>query len=122
MRRADGESVARGAAAQDQLRARRLVFRVGKAAAAARARLFAVSGGEKILIKGAVMEPFAELMEGRSAGVLIMAAAVLFLIIQNYLSFYQESRSIYLMRRLPDPWDLFRRTAAKFGPRYDSKP
>ncbi len=79
--------------------------------ASARARLYAVIDGVKILRKGAVIPTFAELTENCSLGVLLMAVVALYLLIQNYLSFYQGSRSIYLMRRLPDRWDLLRRTA-----------
>ncbi len=30
----------------------------------------------------------------------------------NYMTFYRESKSIYLMRRIPDRWELPRRCAA----------
>ncbi len=79
--------------------------------ASARSQLYTISGGEKILLEGVMMETFAELTDGRFAGFILMAVVMLYLIIQNYVSFYQGSRSIYLMRRLPDRWDLLRRTA-----------
>ncbi len=79
--------------------------------ASARARLYAVTGGERILRKGVMIVPFAELTDNCSSGVLLMAVVALYFIIQNYVSFYQGSRSIYLMRRLPDRLELWRRTA-----------
>ena len=66
--------------------------------------------GERILRPGAVMPTFASIMHGTMIGFTFTAAVMLILAIRYYLTFYHGGRSIYLMRRLPDRWELFRRT------------
>ena len=62
--------------------------------------------GEKVLEEGAVMEPFWELSEGCFLGCFLGFFLLLFLSFLfaalRYFYYYQESRSIYLVRRLPD--------------------
>ena len=67
--------------------------------------------GERILRDGAMMPAFSEIIHGALAGFPFTAAVMLLFLCRNLLSFYQGSRSIYLMRRLPDVWELPRRTA-----------
>lgn len=41
---------------------------------------------------------------------LLQGASIFFgIIANNYLSYYRESRGVYLMRRVPDRWELHRR-------------
>ena len=57
----------------------------------------------------AMMPEFTELLGGSLRAVYIIVLVLLICIIMNYASFYQGSRSIYLMKRLPNPWELHRR-------------
>ena len=66
--------------------------------------------GERVLRDGAVMPAFADIAHGALAGFTFTAAVMLVFLCRNLLTFYQGSRSIYLMRRLPDVWELPRRT------------
>lgn len=54
------------------------------------------------LKKGAQIEPFVEILEDAPVGFLIVAICALIFIFLRYSYFHQGSRSIYLMRRLPD--------------------
>lgn len=66
------------------------------------------------LVAGRTMEPFWEVfsVNGSYPYVLPYAAAVLMMLwwmLTFYRSFYQDSKSIFLMKRLPDRWELARR-------------
>lgn len=67
--------------------------------------------GEQILRDGAMMPAFSAMTHGALTGFTLTAAVMLICFCRNILTFYQGSRSIYLMRRLPDMWELPRRTA-----------
>ncbi|MBR2370400.1 MAG: hypothetical protein IKA82_00100 [Clostridia bacterium] len=56
-----------------------------------------------ILKEGAKIEPFVELLEDAFVIFLITAVASLSFIIMRYAYFHQGSKSVYLMKRLPDP-------------------
>ena len=78
----------------------------------ARANLYTYSLTGEVLREGAVIEDFWGLiqkdfhsLDGFLIFYLVMAGTVVY----YYLSYYQESKSIYLMRRLPDKWELYRR-------------
>lgn len=67
---------------------------------------------------GAPMLDFVVLLTNRRPGgggsdcllfYFLSAVLMLFLIFRNYSTFYSGSRSIYLMKRLPDRWELLRR-------------
>lgn len=72
-------------------------------------RLYDTCYGQKRLISGAVMDRFTDVMGSSLILFLITIVCHLFLAGFYYLSFYQGSRSIYTMRRLPDRWELHRR-------------
>lgn len=74
--------------------------------------LFRHVDGEKVLLPGAVMPDFAALLPGVFGSFLLMAAVTAVLAALHYQYFYQGGRSIYLMRRLPDRWELPRRCLA----------
>lgn len=78
----------------------------------ARAELFVVVGGEKMLRPGAVIPAFDSLLGSALLGFVAAAAAMLFFIAYYYSYHWQGSKSIYLMRRLPDRWELARRCLA----------
>lgn len=61
------------------------------------------------LRSGAVMPAFWTLMDGPLDPYPIFAVSMLGFVIANYSYFYQESKSIYTMRRVKSPWELHRR-------------
>lgn len=77
----------------------------------ARTNLYESSMLGKVLKEGAVMTDFNHLLhEGDSLdGFLVFYLVMLGLLVYHYLYYYQGSKSIYLMRRLPDKWELHRR-------------
>ena len=66
-------------------------------------------GNVKTIMEGTVMRPFEELLENTMDGFLIFLAVMILLILLHYMSYYKDSKSIYLMKRLPDKWELYRR-------------
>ena len=76
--------------------------------------LFQYVGNQRVLMEDARMPLFAELLaESRPmAGFWITAACMAALAVWHYAYHYQGSRSIYLMRRLPSRWELWRRCLA----------
>lgn len=71
--------------------------------------LFEWSGTRKFLIPGAVMPDFVELLDSAMWGFLILHWCMLLLILYHYAYHRQGSKSIYLMKRIPDRWELHRR-------------
>lgn len=66
---------------------------------------------ESQIMNGAMMPPFSRLIRFSTAGFILLFAAMIILAFNHYLYHQQGSKSIYLMRRLPDRWELFRRCA-----------
>ncbi len=73
------------------------------------AQLFLWDGGKKLLDTSAVMPDFAQVLDGSLAGFLILALCMVALAAYHYAYHYQDGKSIYLMKRLPDGWELHRR-------------
>lgn len=65
--------------------------------------------GKRVLIDGAQMQPFETLYGGLSTGFYLLAAAMLFWALRHYLYHWQASKSVYLMRRLPNRLEWHRR-------------
>lgn len=65
--------------------------------------------GENVLIPGKMMVDFAILMENALNGFFLLSFCLVLLAIYHYAYHYQGSKSIYLMRRLPDGKELHRR-------------
>lgn len=65
--------------------------------------------GEKVLILGAVMPDFVELLGESLRGFFLYCLVLLVVVVWNYLYYYQGSRSIYLMKRLPNRFELHKR-------------
>lgn len=65
--------------------------------------------GERVLREGAVMVDFAQLIQRDLIGFFIPAAMMIAAAVQHYHFHLEGSRSIYLMRRLPDRFELHRR-------------
>ncbi len=72
-------------------------------------RLFRHEGDRKILRPDAVMPDFDVLALQYFVGFGILALIMLLFIFFHYGYHHQETKSIYLMRRLSDPWELHRR-------------
>lgn len=77
----------------------------------ARSDLFGYSHGSniRILLPDAVMPDFYLLLEHYWAGLAVLAMCMLALIVYHYVYHWQGSKSIYLMRRLPNRFELHRR-------------
>lgn len=64
-------------------------------------RLYIWRDDERVLIQGAVAEPFFSLAAGVGAAFLPLAIFTVLMIPYHYLYYFRETKSIYLMRRLP---------------------
>lgn len=72
-------------------------------------QLFQRLGDQRVLIPGAVMPDFDTLSLPWFVPFGILTAITLSFIFPHYGCHHQGSKSIYLMRRLADPWELHRR-------------
>ena len=72
-------------------------------------RLFNRTETSRYLRGDAMMPEFTDLLGGSLRAVFVIVLALLVCIVMNYASFHQGSKSIYLMKRLPDRWELHRR-------------
>lgn len=66
-------------------------------------------GGPRVLKAYEVMPDFADLLSSHLYGFLIVALCMLGVVLYHYAYHRQGSKSIYLMRRLPDGMELHRR-------------
>lgn len=71
--------------------------------------LYTFKAGKRILIENAVIRPFGELIGNGPFLYLLLAALLLLLSIYHYVCFYRGSRSIYLMKRLPERGEILKR-------------
>lgn len=71
--------------------------------------LFSWDGLAKVLNTSAVMPDFVQILGGSLNGFLVLALCMAAVAAYHYSYHYQGSKSIYLMRRLPDRWELPRR-------------
>lgn len=77
-----------------------------------RTDLFYRSGNQALLRAGAVMTDFGVLVNDTLWGFVLLAVCMLCMAVFRYAYFYRDSKSICLMRRLPDRWELHRRCLA----------
>lgn len=75
----------------------------------ARANLYEWTLKGEQLIEGAIMPDFAELMDGMLLVFAAIALTMAGLAVYHYIYHYQDTKSIYVMRRLPSRWELHRR-------------
>lgn len=66
-------------------------------------------GGRRVLVESRTIASFPELLHLTMAGFLLGMALTVPLACYHYAYHYLGSRSIYLMRRLPQRWELWRR-------------
>lgn len=78
----------------------------------ARNGLYMMQGNMRALRPGAIMEDFAAILGGYLNGFIIVILCMLALSAYHYVYHYQNSKSIYTMRRLPDRGELYRRCLA----------
>lgn len=71
--------------------------------------LYEWEDGRRIELKGIMMKGFLPLLENALVGFLILAIAMLGFIAYHYMYYYKDSKSIYLMKRLPDKFEMHRR-------------
>lgn len=71
--------------------------------------LFLWDGLAKVLNTSAVMPDFVQILGGSLSGFLVLALCMAAVAVYHYSYHYQGSKSIYLMRRLPNRWELPRR-------------
>lgn len=75
----------------------------------ARALLYTQESGVSLLRAGAVMEDFAPLLDRALLGFAVQALCMVVFGVYHYVYHNQGSKSMYLMRRLPNRWELHRR-------------
>lgn len=76
----------------------------------ARNELFVYKYGTvKTIMEGAIMPPFTVLLKDTMDGFLMFFWVMLILVVMHYMTYYKESKSIYLMKRLSNRWELYRR-------------
>lgn len=75
-------------------------------------RLYRVVRTDRVLREGAIMTDFVEVLNYALIGFAILALVMAALAVYNYAYHRQGSKSIYLMRRLPNRWELHKRCLA----------
>lgn len=71
--------------------------------------LYTYRGSKRVLIEGAIIQDFNILLENVFLLSVIVCIATLLTTIFHYMYHYDGSKMMYLMRRLPDKWDVHRR-------------
>ena len=72
-------------------------------------KLYWKNGAQRTVIPGAMMTNFTEIIGEAFFGFKVVAALMIATAVIHYLYHFQESKSIYTMRRLPSVWELHRR-------------
>jgi len=75
----------------------------------AKEMLYTMKNFKRILIPGAIIRPYSEMIGATVTVFAVLAVVALTSAVLMYASFYQGGRSIYLMRRLPDSCRTLRR-------------
>lgn len=61
------------------------------------------------LVPGAVITDFDVLIAGKLAGLVLLLLGCALMVALHYMSFYHGSKSIYIMKRIPNPWEIHKR-------------
>lgn len=72
-------------------------------------RLYWKNGAERTIIPEAIMPDFAEILGESFIGFKVVIALMIATAVMHYAYHFEESKSIYTMRRLPSVWELHRR-------------
>ena len=67
------------------------------------------NAGQRVLLIGAVMTDYSEVLDNALFGFVILAVCMVFLAVMHYLYHRQGSKSIYVMKRLPSAFEMHRR-------------
>lgn len=71
--------------------------------------LFDYRFGKRVLIENVFIGPYDHIVEGVFWVPLLICIAIFFVTIYHYMYHYQGSKMMYLMKRLPDKWEVHRR-------------
>lgn len=71
--------------------------------------LYWKNGAERTIIPEAIMPDFVEILGESFIGFKIVVALMIAAVVTHYAYHFEESKSIYTMRRLPSVWELHRR-------------
>lgn len=72
----------------------------------ARNLLFKTVAGKKVLIEGVLMPTFEDLITGRFDIFFLVIIYCVIIAIYHYFYHYQGSKMMYLMKRLPNKWEV----------------
>ena len=79
----------------------------------ARSELFVLKNGRRVLPAGRMIPDLPEIIGGSFLGLWAVLLCAVVTVALHYAGHYREgSRPVYLMRRLPDPWEYHRRCLA----------
>ncbi len=71
--------------------------------------LYTTRAGKRVLIEGVMIQDFGTLMEGVFLLAFMMCGITLSRVAYYYIYHYQGSKMMYLMKRLPEKWELHKR-------------
>lgn len=71
--------------------------------------LYHWKNGHQVLREGAVMKDFITLVEGSLGGFVWYSISMLFVVVWHYMYYHYGTKSIYLMRRLPNRMEIHKR-------------
>lgn len=74
-----------------------------------RSNLYETRAGKTVLIEGAMMPTFEFLIEDLFEIFVLVFVFCVIVAVYHYFYHYQGSKMMYLMKRLPDKWELHRR-------------
>ena len=75
----------------------------------ARDELYDFVNEKKVIIEGAKMAPFSDLLGNHLLGFVIVMLAMVGICIYHYAYHYMDSKVVYLMKRLPSKWEMHKR-------------
>ena len=71
--------------------------------------LYTYRGNKRVLIEGAIMQDFNVMIDELGTVSTLVCVVTLLVTVGHYMYHYQGSKMMYLMKRLPDKWDVHRR-------------
>ena len=74
-----------------------------------RNNLYEKIGEKQVLRTGAKMPEFEALIEGRMIGFGIVIVILICISVYHYIYHYMDSKLVYLMKRLPNKWEMHKR-------------
>lgn len=71
-----------------------------------RSALYKTVAGKRVLIEGAMMPSFEDLITGKMEVFYLVIIYCIIIAVYHYFYHYQGSKMMYLMRRLPNKWEV----------------